>query len=120
MTRRSRAAAAGERDPTPLSEAIQDLVSARGWERNLALGRLRARWAEVVGEQVAARSEPIKLENGRLTIRVESGPWAAELALLGQSLANAVAKFIGHDLVGEVAIVAGSVRGSQAPSAGAL
>jgi predicted nucleic acid-binding Zn ribbon protein len=95
---------------------MQDLVVERGWEKNLALGRLRAEWADVVGAQVAARSEPIKLEGGRLTILVEGGAWAAELALLGQSLAEAAAAFLGHDLVDEVAVVVGSPKRSG-PSA---
>ena len=66
-----------------MSEAVKQLISQRGWEEQMALGRLKARWAEVVGDQVAARSEPVRLESGRLTIRVEGGAWAAELALLG-------------------------------------
>jgi predicted nucleic acid-binding Zn ribbon protein len=93
-----------------MSEALQDLVIERGWEKNLALGRLRAQWTSVVGAQVAARSEPIKLEKGRLTIRVEAGAWAAELALLGHSLAETAAAFLGHDLVHEVAVVVGSPK----------
>jgi predicted nucleic acid-binding Zn ribbon protein len=120
MPRRSRGASSRERDPAPISEALQDLVVERGWEGNLALGRLRAQWPEVVGEQVAARSEPIKLEDGRLTIRVEGGAWAAELALLGHSLATAAARFLGHDLVREVAIVAGSPRRSDRSSEGPI
>jgi predicted nucleic acid-binding Zn ribbon protein len=108
MPKRSRSESARERDPASLSQAIQDLVAERGWERKLALGRLREQWSAIVGDQVAARSEPIKLEGGRLTIRVEGGAWAAELALLGHSLATAAAGFLGHDHVREVAVVVGT------------
>lgn len=97
------------RDPAPVSEAVSRLVSERGWEEQLALGRLKARWTEVVGAQVATRSEPIRLEGGRLTIRVESGAWAAELALLGSSLATSAAHFLGPGQIREVAVVAGPV-----------
>ena len=76
----------------------------------MALGRLRESWGSVVGEQIAARSEPLRLEKGRLTIRVEGGPWAAELALLGSSLATAAARFLGAAKVQEVQVVGGSVR----------
>jgi predicted nucleic acid-binding Zn ribbon protein len=99
---------------------MRDLVVERGWEKNLALGRLRAEWPNVVGAQVAARSEPIKLERGRLTILVEGGAWAAELALLGRSLAEATAAFLGHDLVQEVAVVVGSPNRSAASSQDAI
>jgi predicted nucleic acid-binding Zn ribbon protein len=99
-----------------VADVLHDLVATKGWERNLALGRLKSLWPEVVGSQIAARSEPTKLESGRLTIRVEGGAWAAELALLGPSLASAVAQFLGHDLVQEVAIVAGYLRQHRPPA----
>lgn len=98
------------RDPAPVSEAVHQLIVERGWEEQMALGRLKARWAEIVGDQVAARSEPIRLEQGRLTIRVEGGPWAAELALLGSTLASSAAHFLGPGTVREVAVVAGSPK----------
>jgi predicted nucleic acid-binding Zn ribbon protein len=97
------------REPAPVSEAMGRLVAERGWGERMALGRLKARWADIVGQQVAARSEPIRLEDGRLTIRVESGAWAAELALLGSSLASSAAHFLGPGKVREVAVVAGSI-----------
>ena len=108
MARRMRAR--GERDPASISDALRKVATERGWEEHLALGRLHEHWGEVVGSQIASRSRPVKLEGGRLTIRVEPGAWAAELALLGASLATAAARYLGHDLVREVAIVTGSPR----------
>lgn len=96
-------------DPAPVSEAVNQLVTDRGWQERMALGRLKERWGEVVGDQIAARSEPVRLEDGRLTIRVEGGAWAAELALLGSSLATSAAKFLGAGQVREVAVVTGFV-----------
>lgn len=98
------------KDPAPVSEAVQQLVADRGWEERMALGRLKASWGSIVGEHVAARSEPVRLEGGRLTIRVEGGPWAAELALLGSSLASAAARFLGATKVQEVQVVGGPVH----------
>lgn len=119
MAKRARAGAR-ETEPAPVSEALRELVNRRGWQRNLAIGRLRARWAEVVGAQIAARSEPVKLEDGRLTIRVEGGAWAAELALLGNDLAEAVARFLEPGMVREVAVVAGSLKRPAGPGSDAF
>jgi predicted nucleic acid-binding Zn ribbon protein len=120
MARRNRAPTSREKDPTPLSDALRELRVERGWDTALALGRLRAKWAEVVGDHVAVRSEPIKLEKGRLTVRVEGGAWAAELALLGHELATRAARFLGRDLVQEVAVVTGSPRKDQRRSIGPI
>lgn len=102
-----------DRDPSKVGDAVRQLVAERGWDEHVALGRLKEHWAQVVGNQVAARSEPTRLENGRLTIRVEGGSWAAELALIGQSLATAAARFLGSELVREVAVVGGQVRSAS-------
>jgi predicted nucleic acid-binding Zn ribbon protein len=121
MARRTRGGASSRRaDPAPVSAILGDLVAERGWQRNLALGRLKAAWAEVVGPQVAARSEPLKLDSGRLTIGVEAGAWAAELALMGGQIAESAAHFLGPDLVGEVAIVARAPRPRPGPSTDAF
>ena len=120
MDRRARAPSSKDRDPTPLSDAIKELSVQRGWDSVLALGRLREKWPDVVGQQVAARSEPIRLENGRLTVRVEGGAWAAELALMGHELAARAAVFLGHQLVQEVAVVTGSVERDRKRSIGPI
>jgi predicted nucleic acid-binding Zn ribbon protein len=109
MARRVRRGAL-ETDPAPISAVLKAVAEDRGWENHLALGKLGENWEEVVGPQIAGRSRPIKLEHGRLTIRVEPGAWAAELALMGHSLATAAVRFLGGDLVKEVAIVTGVPR----------
>ncbi len=99
-----------DKDPARVSEALGRLIADRGWDERMTLGRLKSRWPDVVGAQIAARSEPIRLEGGRLTIRVEGGAWAAELALLGSTLATSAAQFLGAGQVQEVAVVAGRLK----------
>lgn len=96
-----------ERDPRPLGRLLDMLVANRGWGERMALGRLRASWASVVGEQVAARSEPFRFERGVLTVLAEGGAWATELTLLAAGLAASVNASLGEQLVREVRVVAG-------------
>ena len=109
MARRMRRGAF-EQDPTPIAAALKLVADDEGWEVPLALGKLRENWAAVVGPAIAARSEPLRLEAGRLTVRVEPGAWAAELALMGRDVATAAGGYLGGDLVQEVAIVTGLRR----------
>lgn len=98
-----------ERDPKPLGDLLQVLVSGRGWGERMALGRLRDGWAEVVGDLVATRSEPVKLFRGTLTVRVEPGPWASELTLLAATIATKADAFLGGDApVRQVVVAPGS------------
>ena len=104
-----------ERDPKPLGDLLQALVQGRGWGPHMALGRLRASWADVVGDQVASRSEPVSLRDGVLTIKADGSAWATELTLLGPSLASTCDAFLGEDAdVRQVRVTAGSGRPSGA------
>jgi predicted nucleic acid-binding Zn ribbon protein len=95
-----------EREPAPLGNLLRTLVSGRGWDERLAFGRLRTDWAGIVGPALGARSEPVRLAKGVLTVRAEH-PWATELALLGRSLARKADAHLGGGLVSEVRVVAG-------------
>lgn len=79
----------------------------------MAVGTLRASWEEVVGPQVAARSAPVSLVSGVLTVRAEGGAWAAELTLLAPTLAAKADAFLGPDVRVESVRVTG---GSAGPS----
>lgn len=99
---------ARDRDPKPLADLLPTLVAGRGWGERLALGRLREAWAEVVGPQVASRSEPVRLARGALTVRAEAGAWASELALLAPSIVQRADRYLGGGLVRELQVVTGA------------
>lgn len=103
-----------ERDPVRVGAVIGRMVQREGWRPRLALGRLRANWAEAVGPQIAANSFPAKLSDGQLLVFAESGAWATELALLAPRLAAKADAFLGGGLVSEVKVVArGASKGSR-------
>ena len=74
-----------EGDPRPVGDLINTLISGRGWDERMRFGRLRDEWASVVGAEVAARSTPVALNAGVLSIRADGAAWATELTLLGCS-----------------------------------
>jgi predicted nucleic acid-binding Zn ribbon protein len=94
-------------DPRPLGELLPILVAGRGWRERMALGRLRERWAEVVGERVAARSEPVRLARGVLTVRAQGNAWAAELTLLASVIASSADRFLSGAGIRDVRVVGG-------------
>jgi len=97
----------GEGDPKPLGELLSSLVSGRGWEERMRVGRLRDEWASVVGPDVAARSMPVALNAGVLSIRADGAAWATELTLLARSIVDKVDSYLGGGVVREVRVSAG-------------
>jgi predicted nucleic acid-binding Zn ribbon protein len=101
------------RDPQPFGAVLDRLVKSRGWQRPAAEATVFGQWERVVGEEVAAHSRPVKLEQGELTIEAESTAWATQLRLLAGRLIQRIAAEVGHNVVKKL-----HVHGPAAPSWG--
>jgi predicted nucleic acid-binding Zn ribbon protein len=73
----------------------------------MKFGKLLEDWAVVVGPNVAARSTPVSLKAGILSIRADGAAWATELTLLGRSIVSKVDSYLGGGVVREVRVTAG-------------
>ena len=78
------------RDPITAGQTIDGVLKEFRWEAQLAEADLFNRWAELVGEQNAANSNPETLVGGVLTIRCKSTAWATQLRLMQSALLEKV------------------------------
>jgi predicted nucleic acid-binding Zn ribbon protein len=70
------------RDPIPISSSLDGVMrSLRGPSRAAASG-LFGRWAEAVGDQVAAHVRPVKLDEAVLMVEVDDPAWATQVKFL--------------------------------------
>ncbi|QWC86855.1 DUF721 domain-containing protein [Nocardioidaceae bacterium] len=75
-----------DRDPQTAAASLGRLVAEQGWSTDLRVHGVMARWAGVVGEDIAAHTTPESYDGGRLVVRAESTAWATQLTLLASSL----------------------------------
>lgn len=68
---------APKREPRSISDSLKAVTAGFG-SRGRAID-LSERWAEAVGEAIAAHARPERLESGRLTVVVDDPAWATEL-----------------------------------------
>lgn len=99
------------RDPQELSDVVGRFVDAAGWEQELSVHGVLARWDQVVGPDVAAHSRVERFDDGRLTVRTDSTAWATQLRLLTPTVLGRLADELGAGLVAEVVVL-----GPTAPS----
>lgn len=99
-----------ERDPQPFAAALGRLSEEHGWELDLAVHAVLARWPELVGPDLAAHCQPEGFAGGVLTIRAESSAWATQLRLLAPQLAGRLNAQVGSGTVGKI-----NIRGPDAP-----
>src|SRR6201993_3621134 len=98
----------------PLSLLLSDVFKDAFAKQGFAARELVTRWAEIAGEDVAAHSEPLKLqwprpvegqvqEPATLILRVE-GPMALEIQHKSDVILERVNRFLGWSAVGRLAL----------------
>jgi hypothetical protein len=111
--------------PRPLSEltggALNDVLKRQGF----ASAEIVARWAEIAGPEIAAHSEPIKInwprspdeaapEPATLVLRVE-GPAALEIQHQSALILERVNRFFGWRAIGRIALRQAPLRRPEPP-----
>jgi hypothetical protein len=120
----------------PLSVLLSDVFSDAYAKQGFAARELVTRWAEIAGPEVAAHSEPLKIqwprpvegqpqEPATLVLRVE-GPMALEIQHASDVILQRVNRFFGWSAVGRLALRQAPLsrrdrpQASRAPDANAV
>ena len=104
-------ARADDRDPKPLSDAVERLVESKGWTAEVNVHTLLARWALLVGATNAAHSHPEGYADTVLTVRADSTAWATQLRYLAPRLVAMLNEALGDGTITRI-----EVLGPDAPS----
>jgi predicted nucleic acid-binding Zn ribbon protein len=110
-TGRVSGAHADDRDPQPLDAALTRVVDDHGWQVDLKVASMFARWAALVGPEIGAHSRAESFADGRLVVRTDSTAWATQLTLLAPTVVRRLNEDLGH---GTVVVI--EVLGPHAPS----
>lgn len=94
-----------DRDPQLVKGLLERLIGDHGWDINLRVAGVFARWSELVGSQIGEHSKPESLLDGELTIRTDSTTWATELKLLAPQLVARLNEELGHGTVLTVKLI---------------
>jgi len=88
-----------DRDPQLLESAMDRLIASHGWELDLKVQGVFGRWAELVGDDVAAHCTPESFADGRLVVRTDSTAWATQLKLLAPAVVRRLNTELGDGTV---------------------
>jgi hypothetical protein len=116
--------------PRPLSELTAGALSGPLRSQGFASTEIITRWGEIVGAEIAAHSEPLKInwprpmgenapaEPATLVLRVE-GPAAIEIQHLSAVILERVNRFFGWQAIGRISLRQAPLRrrASSAPAA---
>jgi hypothetical protein len=113
--------------PRPLSELLSATLSDALKTQGFASAEILARWGDIVGFEIAAHSEPMKINWPRpmgdepadpatLVLRVE-GPAALEIQHLSAVILERVNRFFGWQAIGRIALRQAPLRRREPPQA---
>ncbi len=111
----------------PLSVLLSDVFSDAYAKQGFAARELVTRWAEIAGPEIAAHSEPLKIqwprpvegqpqEPATLVLRVE-GPMALEIQHASDVILQRVNRYFGWSAVGRIALRQAPLSRRQPPTA---
>ncbi|MEZ5096149.1 MAG: DciA family protein [Nocardioides sp.] len=94
-----------ERDPQPLDTTVERVVADRGWELELRVHGVFARWPDLVGPEVGSHSRPESFVDGTLVVRTDSTAWATQLRLLAPTVVRRLNEELGDGTVKVLEVV---------------
>lgn len=94
-----------DRDPQLLESTLNRFIAQHGWELDLKMQTVFGRWADLVGEDVAAHTTPESFADARLVVRTDSTAWATQLKLLAPSIVRRLNEELGHGSVTAIEIL---------------
>ena len=113
------------RDPQPIGRLGDQLVTRRGWRREMETATVVNRWREIVGDQVADHCEVETFADGELVVRTSSTAWATQVRMLLPQLERRIGEVAGPDAVSTITVLGPggpswkhgrfSVRGGRGP-----
>ena len=99
------------RDPQPLGATLRTWVASAGAGADLKKATLFAKWAEIVGAEVADHCAPVSLVDGELVLQAESTAWATQIRMLAPQLLRRI-----NAEVGDRSVLRIRARGPVGPS----
>ena len=100
------------RAPVPLAGAIERLT--RRLEPDTPLASIQRLWPSVVGDVIAAETEPVAERGGTVTVSCRSAVWAQELTFMAPDLVQRLNEALGSSRVVELRCRAiGPLRGGE-------
>ena len=93
------------RDPKPLGGIVSALIRSRGWKEPVAVSSVLARWAELVGPEIAAHTRPISFENSIVEVQCDSTAWTTQLRLMHGHLIELFRRELGDGVVAQVRVL---------------
>jgi len=108
-----------QRIVTRAANVLSDIVDRLEFRERLREHDVWNVWAEVVGDLLASKAEPTRIEAGKLFVRVANSTWMQELQFLKDDIRSRLNHRLGTPIVHDIFLILGAAkpRRRKAPTA---
>lgn len=93
-----------------VGSVLADLVQRLEYKERLREHEVWNVWREVVGDLLASKAEPSRIEAGKLFVKVSNSTWMQELQYLKEDVRRRLNQRLGAPIVREIHLLLGSGR----------
>ena len=101
--------------PEQIGAAMQPLLERLDREGHFAIVRIVKAWPEIVGDDIARRTEIVSLKFHTLLVKVSGAMWIQELNLMKTQILARVTERLGDDAVRELRFIRGTLSRRERP-----
>lgn len=88
-----------------LEESLKTLIKEYNLEKTIRQSSVFEKWDKVVGPRLREVSQPVKMEHGKLVVKVESAVWRNELQYLLPQIQHDLNEEIGSKVVKKIVLI---------------
>ncbi|MDA8423511.1 MAG: DUF721 domain-containing protein [Nitrospiraceae bacterium] len=92
-----------------LSQTLDKLLKARGFEGRLHQYRIFGHWERTVGGMIARHAQPQQVRGNKLALVVDSPAWMQQLSLLKPEIIAKLNKSLGREAIKDITLKLGEI-----------
>lgn len=88
-----------------LGKLLEKILKNYGLDKKVKESQVINIWDEVAGQKISKMTEPVKVVDGKLFVRVSNPSWRNELTLLKPRIKDTINKKLGDTIIKEIIFV---------------
>jgi predicted nucleic acid-binding Zn ribbon protein len=88
-----------------LSKLLENILKKNGLDKQVKETQVINIWKEIAGQKISRMTEPVKVVDGKLFVRVSNPSWRNELTLLKPKIKDKINTKLGDAIIKEIIFV---------------
>ncbi len=102
-----------QESPVPLGRVLHPYIQRSGLAPKIRENRLIGAWEQIVGKGVAEATEPARLQNRTLQVKVANSVWMQQLQFYKKLMIQKVTQFLGEPFIQDLRFILGEKGGEE-------